>query len=215
MRKLGIVGYSEPDERGFQYPLYDSIDDGISNDAFRVTLPGKGIGAFRVTAEDGTTYHYSLPVYHYSTYSESREKTQDKPGFSSSRMGDNGKFIYATTWLLTAITSSDYVDRNQLGVVDDQDWGGWVKFEYGRFSTAYKWRQPYVGDSELEQDINSVNSTGSFSEGTKQTYYLNSIRTRSHTALFVKSVRQDGRGTFKQMPPIWALTSAIPLPRCG
>lgn len=193
LRNYQITGYTQPDADGYAQAIYDSVTYGSTFNPYRVTLPGKGIGAFRVTAEDGTTYHYSLPVYHYTTYSESREKTTDKPAVSTSRMGDAGQKIYATTWLLTAITSSDYVDRNDLGVVDDQDWGGWVKFEYGVFSRSYKWRQPYVGDAYSERDMNS----GSFSEGSKQTYYLNSIRTRSHTALFVKSVRQDARGHFQ------------------
>ncbi|WP_135399364.1 hypothetical protein [Hymenobacter metallicola] len=204
VRRQQIVGYTLDTRKPFAtrhyIPRYDSVDAGTSFNAFRIRLPGKGIGAFRVTAEDGTTYHYSLPVYHYATYSEANEKTTDRPSFSSSRLGDGtGQYIYATTWLLTAITSSDYVDRHHLGVVDDQDWGGWVKFEYGRFAPHYKWRQPYVGEAYPEpagpQFVNE-NSTGSFSEGAKQTYYLNSIRTRSHTALFVKSVRQDGRGHF-------------------
>ena len=34
----------------------------------------------------------------------------------------------------------------------------------------------------------------SYTEGFKQTYYLNSIRTRTHTALFIKSLRKDNRG---------------------
>ena len=193
IRSYEIVGYTPADADGYNEAIYDSVVVQDTNNPYRVTLPGKGIGAFRVTAEDGTTYHYSLPVYHYSTYSESREKTWDRPAVSTTRMGEGGK-IYATTWLLTAITSSDYVDRNDLGVVDDQDWGGWVKFEYGRFSTNYKWRQPYVGDSYSERGMES----GSYSEGAKQTYYLNSIRTRSHTALFVKSTRQDARGHFNR-----------------
>ena len=189
---------------------YGTAPAGATNNPFRYTAPGKGIGAFRVTAEDGTTYHYSLPVYHYTTYSESKEKTLDNPATSGSRIGDNNSgFIYATTWLLTAITSSDYVDRGKpgtgagLGMVDDQDWGGWVRFDYGRFSPNYKWRQPYVGDSYGEKDMKS----GSFSEGVKETYYLNSIRTRSHTAYFVKSVRQDGRGHFQ--PGVASTTSNV------
>jgi hypothetical protein len=166
------------------------------NNPFRVTLPGKGVGAFAVTAEDGTTYHYSLPVYHYTQFGRSEETVGEvsKRGVSTQTMGEVGsKFAYATTWLLTAITSSDYIDRGNQGVIDDADWGGWVKFNYGKFSTKYKWRQPYIGSSYSAEDL----STNSFSEGYKETYYLNSIRTRTHTALFVKSVRQDARGHFR------------------
>jgi hypothetical protein len=161
---------------------------------FRLTLPGKGIGAFAVTAEDGTTYHYSLPVYHYGTYTHTREVTSSgDPGISTTTMGKGNK-VYATTWALTAITSPDYIDRGQPGIVDDADWGGWTKFTYGRFNQYYKWRQPYTGESYQAKDMGSA----SYSEGYKETYYLNSIRTRTHTALFVKSVRNDARGYANQ-----------------
>jgi len=166
------------------------------NNPFRVTLPGKGIGAFAVTAEDGTTYHYSLPVYHYTQFGRSDETVGEvsRRGVSTQTIGEVGSgYGYATTWLLTAITSADYIDRGSQGVIDDSDWGGWVKFDYGKFSSKYKWRQPYIGSSYSVEDP----STNSFSEGYKETYYLNSIRTRTHTALFVKSVRQDARGHFR------------------
>ncbi|OGX87428.1 hypothetical protein BEN47_10900 [Hymenobacter lapidarius] len=183
------------DERCWEEPVYDSVATGGEvHNPWRLTLPGKGIGAYAVTAEDGTTYHYSLPVYHYSTFTKSTEKnpTQGSAGVATTRTGTNsGAYAYATTWLLTAITSSDYVDRGQRGVVDDADWGGWVKFDYGKFAARYKWRQPYVGSSYTEDD-----NADNFMEGSKQTYYLNSIRTRTHTALFVKSVRRDARGHF-------------------
>ncbi|GGG59592.1 hypothetical protein GCM10011378_39480 [Hymenobacter glacieicola] len=182
-------------ERCWEEPIYDSLTTStLVNNPWRVTLPGKGIGAFAVTAEDGTTYHYSLPIYHYSTFTKSVEKnpTQGSAGVATTITGSPySDYAYATTWLLTAITSSDYVDRGDKGVVDDKDWGGWVKFDYGKFSSHYKWRQPYVGTSYTEED-NSAN----FMEGHKQTYYLNSIRTRTHTALFVKSARTDARGHF-------------------
>lgn len=175
------------------------------NNPWRVTLPGKGVGAFAITAEDGTTYHYSLPVYHYTQFSSSRQLTAPQgvqdPGLSTQMVGAKNSHNtgggYATTWLLTAITSSDYVDRGEpgsgkLGTVDDGDWGGWVRFDYGRFSNLHKWRQPYLGERASEDSYNDV----AYAEGYKQTYYLNSIRTRTHTALFVKSVRNDGRSHY-------------------
>ena len=42
---------------------------------FRRYAPPSGIGAFAITVEDGTTYHYSLPVYQYGTYMEANEVT--------------------------------------------------------------------------------------------------------------------------------------------
>lgn len=198
-----VVGYgpwicptSNRDEC-YKEPIYGTQTVSSAPNPFRVTLPGKGIGAFAVTAEDGSTYHYSLPVYHYASFSKSRELVAapgtDKPGESTTMMGEQGKvYAYATTWLLTAITSPDYVDRGLVGTVDSADWGGWVRFKYGKFSQQYKWSQPYVGETYRPDDMNTV----SLSEGFKETYYLNSISTRTHTALFVKSVRNDARGHF-------------------
>jgi hypothetical protein len=175
---------------------------------YRTLAPPSGIGAFAITSEDGTTYHYSLPVYQYTTYSESNEKQQDTTigelGKSTRLTGGGPSTLVsyrpiskgtAISWLLTAITSADYIDRNNSGTVDAADWGGWVKFEYGKMSDRYKWRQPYIGGSYSDES-STINQL-SFTEGYKETYYLNTISTRTHTALFVKSVRQDGRGHFR------------------
>lgn len=165
--------------------------DGTPN-AFRSQLPPDGIGAFAVTVADGSTYHYSLPVYEFVTYTQAHEQR------SAATVGSLGKYTsgsgrYATTWLLTAITSPDYVDRNQSGTVDDADWGGWTKFTYGKFSSYYSWRQPYIGGtySDDKEPFEYLSHT----EGSREAYYLNTISTRTHTALFVKSVREDGRGS--------------------
>ncbi|MCR5886653.1 hypothetical protein LRS06_02455 [Hymenobacter sp. J193] len=197
-----ITGYGEwicPNgnrDECYKEPIYGTQTTAPTPNPWRITKPGKGIGAFAITAEDGTTYHYSLPVYHFATYSESRELSSPSTegvGVATTQLGEKGSTQgYATTWLLTAITSPDYVDRGQIGTVDKDDWGGWVRFDYGKFASQYKWRQPYVGKSYRPDDMNTV----SYSEGYKETYYLNSIRTRTYTALFVKSVRKDGRGHF-------------------
>lgn len=178
-----------------------------SNNPFRESLPPSGIGAFAVTAEDGTTYHYSLPVYQFKTFTEANEVRTastigDGLGRSTRTTGEAGATnpnnptgASATTWLLTAVTSADYIDRNNSGTADAGDWGGWVQFKYGKFSSQYKWRQPYLGGS-YSDDSPDITSLG-YTEGYKETYYLNSIATRTHTALFIKSIREDARGHFR------------------
>lgn len=185
---------------------------GGTNDVFRHQLPPDGIGAFAVTDESGTTYHYSLPVYQFRTFSESNERYPYAPngserGMSSVTEYSNNPGVaspnphggYATTWLLTAVTSPDYIDRNNSGTVDAGDWGGWVKLSYGKFSSHYKWRQPYIGNSysDTEEPIKYEGHT----EGYRESYYLDRIATRTHTALFVKSVRKDARGHFTAIQP--------------
>ncbi|WP_151087961.1 hypothetical protein [Hymenobacter baengnokdamensis] len=182
---------------------YNQPTAGIGTaNTFRHQLPPSGIGAFAVTGEDGTTYHYSLPVYQFKTCTKSSENQL------STTVGHLGSYIknegapspnnqhggYATTWLLTAITSSDYIDRNNSGTVDASDWGGWVRFDYGKFSSRYKWRQPYVGTSYPDTSDPIVYE--GYTQGYRESYYLDKISTRTNSALFVKSVRQDGRGHF-------------------
>lgn len=155
---------------------------------FRSLLPGKGIGGYSVTRPDGMTFHYALPVYNFQQANMSKDVTDPtKDNHTSSELYDP----FAYEWLLTAITGPDFVDRGELGVIDDSDWGYWVKLDYGRFAQNYHWRSPYW-------DYDTPDNTNSFSymEGLKETYYLNTIATHSHTALFVKSIRNDGRGAY-------------------
>ena len=171
-------------------------------DTFRAGLPAQGVGAFVITAENGTRYHFALPVYHYKQFSKSWNV--GKPAeFTSEKMGyDGGPYAYATAWLLTAITGPDFVDKGVKGVLDDADEGRWVKFEYGKFSAQFKWRVPYKGNALVDNgyttlpDGKPAPTYEAYSEGYKETYYLNAISTRSHTALFIKDVRQDGRGHY-------------------
>ena len=199
-----ITGYNrviESDEFGnankVLQPIYSTTPSTTVQNFFRTQKPKNGIGAFAVTAEDGTTYHYSLPIEHYRQFSHTRKIKADgtDAGVSTSRTGaaatTNGA-NYATAWLLTAITGPDYIDQGDPGAVDELDQGTWVRFSYGKFSPQFKWRQPYVGEEYTPTDM----SVRSYQEGAKETYYLNSIATRTHTALFIKSVRLDGRGHY-------------------
>ena len=201
-----ITGYTQPcgaalacDEQ--PEPIYQDNFVTVSN-RFRAGLPAQGIGAFVITAEDGTRYHFALPVYHYKQFSKSWNV--GKPAeYTSEKMGyDGSPYAYATAWLLTAITGPDFVDKGVKGVLDDADEGRWVKFEYGRFSSQFKWRAPYQGNATVDNgyttlpDGKPAPTYEAYSEGYKETYYLNAISTRSHTALFIKDVRQDGRGHY-------------------
>ncbi len=142
------------------------------------------IGGFLVTNKTGVSYHYSIPVYNFSDYTEQ----------SSNVSGESVRKItkslpYAYTWLMTGITGPDYVDRPPYGIIDDNDWGYWVKFDYGKWTDKYIWRNPTEGSSK---DLNS--RVNVFSSGRKELYYLNAVKTRSHTALFVKDMKRDGKG---------------------
>src|SRR5690606_7557196 len=101
---------------------------------------------------------------------------------------------YAYTWFLTAITGPDFVDRGPDdgtpdGVLDEHDWGYWVEFEYGLWTKNYIWRNPAL---DFNKDLD--NNFQNFSAGRKEIYYLDAVRTRTHTALFIKDLREDGKG---------------------
>lgn len=147
-----------------------------------------GLGGFMITAANGYTYHFALPVYQFEQF--------------ASNEGESGFFAnfqlapYATHWLITGITGPDFVDfggpNNEAnGLIDDSDFGYWVKFSYGKWSDSYLWRIPYEGFLE-GTDPNPTN--GEFAQGRKQVYYLNSVETKTHKAVFVKGLRDDAKG---------------------
>ncbi len=144
----------------------------------RATAPVEGIGAFRITALDGKIYHYSLPVYQKEQFSKSTDLTTD---FNIRYYEKQQLKPYATHWLLTAITGPDYFDVNQNNKVDQGDYGFWTYFDYGKWSDGYVWNTP----------VKSNDKTKSYEWGVKEIYYLDKIKTRTYTALFIKEERQD------------------------
>lgn len=148
--------------------------------------PNEGIGGYRITAADGKVYHYSLPVYQREIFSRSTklDKNPNTQFLENSQLEP-----YATHWLLTAITGPDYVDINTNFKPDESDYGYWVEFEYGKWSDAFSWRNP-PGD-DFEKDLESK----SYQWGLKDVYYLDKVKTRTHTALFIKEERKDNRST--------------------
>lgn len=135
-----------------------------------------GIGAFQITASDGKIYHFSLPVYQFE---EIYHDDIDQDNYIEQRKMSK----YAYTWLLTAITGPDFIDRNNNGFIDESDYGYWVKFNYGRWADGYTWQKPFAKD---------IGNNDPYVFGRKQVYYLNSVETSSHIALFVKDLRNDG-----------------------
>lgn len=146
-----------------------------------INIPEDGIGAYKITAIDGKIYHYSLPVYQRERFSRSA-KLEDNINDIFHEEEDLSP--YATHWLLTAVTGPDFIDVNSNGVPDANDYGYWVKFDYGKWSDGFVWRAPVSG-----YEVNSTSK--SYQWGRKEVYYLDKIITRSHTALFVKSPRKD------------------------
>lgn len=107
---------------------------------------------------------------------------------------------YAAGWLLTSIVGADYVDVGNDGPTDD-DLGGWTRFAYTQRHGSrrksdpdgwYPWRQPYNGLLFNKNKLsNLLDDLGSVSGGEKEVYYLDSIVTQTHFALFIRKTRSD------------------------
>ncbi|CAM1340837.1 hypothetical protein [Tenacibaculum amylolyticum] len=151
-----------------------------------------GIGAFTITSNDGKKFHYSIPVYNQVTVTRSIGAIKDNNGNAKPQEEAYFERIqdtpYATHWLLTAVTGPDYIDINNNHIPDEDDYGYWVEFDYGKWSDAYAWKAPYGKtyiDSKDDDDFKTKIN------GFKEVYYLDAVKTRTHTALFSKSLRYD------------------------
>lgn len=153
----------------------------------RGDLPLEGIGAYKITAVDGKTYHYSLPVYNHETITRTYGLSKENPKECESYLEKRQLEPYATHWLLTAVTGPDFVDNGD-GIAADGDLGYWVNFDYGLWSDAYVW-SPHPDEEYIEDVDNPEIKT--WAKGRKQLYYLDKISTRTHTAVFIKSEDQS------------------------
>lgn len=163
------------------------------------------IGGYKITNSSGVTYHYSLPAYSYDEFQRT-DNTEEAEGHAFNT--SSKPTAYAYTWFLTGVTGPDFVDRGTPGVLDDEDWGYWVSFDYGKWSDSYHWRNPATG---AHKDVDSKFET--YSSGTKELYYLNQVRTKTHTAFFLKEIRKDAKGVIKDSEGGWGFED--PPQSCG
>lgn len=165
----------------------ETVSTGFDRATVNDITDDDNIGGFIIVNASGVKYHFALPAYSYDEYMYSGNKTGTE---TFNEFFKGGKYAY--TWYLTGITGPDYVDRGPDGVADGKlnefDWGYWVEFEYGKWTNSYAWRNPSEGmTSDLDQNFQN------FSTGFKEVYYLDAIRTKTHTALFVKDIRYDAK----------------------
>lgn len=170
-------------------------------------------GEFVTYNNDGSTYVYGLPVYarnekqlQYSFPGATglatgpsdliRDVTSGQQDSDYKRkVGTENQNEYATAHLLTQILGSDYIDRTGNGPSSD-DFGSFTKFNYYRVaggSDWYSYRTPYTG---VNFDYGSLSSNeddmGGFSYGEKEVYYLHSVVSKTHVAIFTLGDRADG-----------------------
>lgn len=175
---------------GFLKPSVSGFDRNI--------MPKDGIGAFKVTSVDGKTYHYSLPVYNHEVITRTFGVIPDSPAESQSYFEKRQLEPFATHWVLTAVTGPDFVDNGD-GIAGEGDLGYWASFEYGKWTDAFVWKNPYKKQTLIDDKDSNVQT---WIRGRKQLYYLDKIKTRTHSAIFVKGERQDAPS------PLWDYYSA-------
>ncbi len=108
---------------------------------------------------------------------------------------------YATSYLLTGILSSDYVDVSNNGISDD-DLGTAVKFNYTKIGD-YKWRTPFFNITGSPDRVANYNEglladkkddKASYVYGEKEQWYMHSIESKTMLTLFILEDRLDGLG---------------------
>jgi hypothetical protein len=164
---------------GFLLPSVSGFD--------RSTMPKDGIGAYKITTVDGKTYHYSLPVYNHEIITRTNGAIRSSPEEWQSYFEKRQLEPFATHWVLTAVTGPDFVDNGD-GIAGDGDLGYWTSFEYGKWTDAFVWKNPYKKEVLIDDKDPKIKT---WIRGRKQLYYLDKIKTRTHTALFIKGIRQD------------------------
>ncbi|MBL7813196.1 MAG: hypothetical protein JNL57_13320, partial [Bacteroidetes bacterium] len=111
---------------------------------------------------------------------------------------------YASTYLLNAVLSGDYVDITGDGPSED-DLGNYVQMNYGMLygsetnaasfeAAGYKWRNlmdANKADLSLGNKSDRQDDQASFSYGSKEIWYLHSIESKDQVALFYLKRRLD------------------------
>lgn len=214
--RSSYIGYNTNSEMnddfgGVDYRAYNkNVESHISSGSIDRS-DGNQVGEFSITNEDGSRYNYSLPVLSKEeknlqvdlkgvTPANIHNKFlvyRDITGSTETKVGEERNASYATSYLLTDITSPDYIDRTNNGTTED-DFGGYTKFIYNKVygegkSIWYKWRMPYAGLSYNRNELsNPKDDLGSVAEGYKEVYYLDTVETKTHYAVFHISDRDDG-----------------------
>jgi hypothetical protein len=161
----------------FGIPVYNTYQEEVSFSIDQnLSLRNKGLINYSNGTDNSTGNSKGLEHYY------SKEKTPP----------------YATSYLLTAILSPDYVDRTGDGVTDD-DLGTAVKFNYSRLNNLYNWRTPYA----FGQDTANYNEgflsdplddKANYVYGEKEIWYLHSIESKTMIAHFILGDRDDALG---------------------
>jgi hypothetical protein len=110
---------------------------------------------------------------------------------------------FAHSYLLTDVLSTDYVDVGNNGPSDD-DLGTYVKFNYSRRDSDFRWRMPYTSHTANYNPgfyCDKQDNKANYIIGSKEQWYTHSIETKNFVAEFYISPRQDGKGVTDNILP--------------
>lgn len=194
-------------------------------------LKTQHIGEVSVLNPDGSRYVYGIPAYNTQNKEVSfaidpgnigefsDPATAQWPAGTSPttlvdhEMGEDHFYAkqelppYAHSYLLTAIYSADYVDLNGDGPTDD-DLGYFVKFNY-HDAGSQNWRSPYNDVNYVKgRYSNPRDDKASYAFGEKKVYFLHSVETKTHYALFHTSDRADARGAVNEKGDVLNATNS-------
>lgn len=131
---------------------------------------------------------------------------------------------YAHSFLLTGLLSPDYVDVKGDGITED-DLGDAVKFNYTQITKAdasdggFNWRAPFtniVTDTTGKASFNEGLKTdkkdnkASYTYGTRELWYLNSIESKNMVATFTIANRWDAKEAAGENGGVVAGTETAP-----
>lgn len=176
--------------------------------SYNNSVTGSGIGEISIYNESGNNYVYGLPVYCGGESNITKGITASSSGqyyhttatTNNTTIGEQYTTPFVSSYLLTQITTPDYIDINFNGP-DDSDFGGYTKFIYKPLYSGttkssgdfYKWRAPYTGvyyRPNLNSDKND--NMGYYQSGSREVYLLDTIETKTHFATFITEERSDG-----------------------
>lgn len=172
------------------------------------------ISEIEVIEPDGMRYYYGLPAYNNTQIDETMATAVSStngttPVTATTNSGTTNEYrkkttlpAYVHSWMLTAVTSADYIDKTGDGPTED-DLGYYTKFNYQKKHDNYKWRLPYIDGAYMEGTNSSDDNMVGYTYGEKEIYYLHSIETKTHIAEFKSRDRSDGlsaRGQYADSP---------------
>jgi hypothetical protein len=195
----------------------------LHSDAFSQTSPAYNhhIGQFTTLNTDGTRYVYGIAAYSHVqrnvsfavgasnigvglegdcntglvTYSSNDASVNNKRGLDN-HFNALETPPFAHSYLLTTVLNADYIDADKIKGPSKGDLGGYMRFSYKKVDN-YQWRNPVnLNKAFFDEGLNADRNDdkGHYIYGEKELWYVDSIFTKNHVAVFYTSDRSDGHG---------------------